>query len=166
MNCISYYIECLKKCVKYLNENAYIELALRSENFCTCAKDGVCLIIKHGARFLFTSGLGRAMGNFAKLAVCAGNCFFIYILLENWSINEGMISPVGPLVVVLIFTWVTSDIFIGIFSIAADTFLHCFIMEEDICQQDGHHRSREMPSNLDQFIKGNVKKGADDDDDD
>lgn len=105
------------------------------------------------------------MGNMGKAAICAGNCFMVYIFLENWDMNAEMISPFGPLLVVLIFTYNTADVFIGIFTIAADTFLHCFIMEEDLNQKDGEER-RKLPENLEKFIEGNAKEEDSDDDDD
>jgi len=134
IKCAECCLQCLKKSVEYVNENAYIELALRGENFCTCAKDGVCLMLKHASRFFFTSGLGRTMGLLGKGLICAVNCLFIFVLLENDSLNPDLISPVGPLFVVFTFTYLTADVFTDIFAIAADTFLHCFIMEEDIVE--------------------------------
>lgn len=107
-------------------------MALRGENFCTCAKDGAYLIIKHADEFTFTSGIGRSTGLLGKGLICAVNCLFIYVLLELDSLNPDLINPVGPLFVVFTFNYVTADIFTSIFAIAADTFLHCFIMEENI----------------------------------
>lgn len=126
-------------------------MAISSDSFCASAKNGMCLMLKYSSRFLMTSGIGRIFGFIGKAVINVANLFFIYILLTQWSINDDMISASGPLFVVFVFTWITSDIFVGVFTIAADTFLHCFIMEEDLCSRDGNS-IRQLPEGLESFM--------------
>jgi hypothetical protein len=42
---------CFEKFIKYLNKNAYIQVALLGTNFCTSAKVAFSLILRNFARF-------------------------------------------------------------------------------------------------------------------
>ena len=64
-----------------------------------------------------------------------GYCLIVYIP----SINNNVYSPVLPTTVIILFNykvmllegWVVGVIFMGVYGMAQDTFLHCFIVDED-----------------------------------
>merc|ERR1712070_1331135 len=51
-------IWCFEKCLKYLNKNAYIQIALVGKGFCTSAKAAFFLISRNAARFGAVAVLG------------------------------------------------------------------------------------------------------------
>jgi hypothetical protein len=49
--CLRCVIWCLDCCIKYINLNAYIQIAIHGSNFCTSAKEAFYLIVRHADRF-------------------------------------------------------------------------------------------------------------------
>jgi hypothetical protein len=58
--CIRGCIWCLDACIKFINKNAYIQVALHSKNFCSAAWTGFYLTIRHIGRFS-ASGLSSSL---------------------------------------------------------------------------------------------------------
>lgn len=78
MNCIRCCLACCHKFIKYVNENAYCQVVLTGENFCTAAINGFILIMKHTATFAFTRGLGGIFNLLGKLTVTVLNVIIGY----------------------------------------------------------------------------------------
>jgi hypothetical protein len=66
-----------------LNKNAYIQVALTGENFCSSAMAGFVLALKHSGAFLITSSVGNFIGFIGKLSIAIGNTFIGYLFLTN-----------------------------------------------------------------------------------
>jgi len=49
---------CFERFIKFLNKNAYIQIALTGKNFCMAAKDAFWLIIRNPGKFGLVSTLG------------------------------------------------------------------------------------------------------------
>merc|ERR1712054_458178 len=52
---------CIEKCIKFLNKNAYIQIALLGKNFCVSAKNAFFLIARNIARFGVVAYLGSIL---------------------------------------------------------------------------------------------------------
>ena len=88
--------------------NAYCQVALTGESFCMAAMNGFILILKNSACFVFTGGLGSLFNLIGKLLVCVINMIFAWIILDmgDTELVKDVNSPVGPLAVVFILTYV------------------------------------------------------------
>ena len=53
MKCVRCCLDCCHRFVKYINKNAYCQVVLTGENFCTAAINGFLLILKHSMTFAF-----------------------------------------------------------------------------------------------------------------
>jgi choline transporter-like protein 2/4/5 len=60
--CVRCTLKCLDCCVKFINKNAYIQIALHNSNFCTAAKESFYLNIRHGGRFAAVALIGGILG--------------------------------------------------------------------------------------------------------
>jgi len=80
-----YCLWCLENCVKYISKNAYIQVALTNNHFCTSAWNAFALIIKHAHRFGFGNSIGVMLSAFGILAIAAVNglCAYFYITLTG-----------------------------------------------------------------------------------
>merc|ERR1719436_910437 len=58
LKCIGCCIWCFEKCIKFLNKNAYIQIALLGKGFCTSAKEAFFLIARNVLRFGTIAALG------------------------------------------------------------------------------------------------------------
>merc|ERR1719506_1592253 len=73
---------CLEKCIKFLNRNAYIQIALVGKPFCPSAKKAFFLILRNMARFAWVTLLG-GMVNFIGLAfIVVATAVFGYFILK------------------------------------------------------------------------------------
>lgn len=100
-------INCCHRFIKYVNMNAYCQVALTGECFCMAAMNGFILILKNSGAFIFTGGLGAFFNLIGKLTVCVLNMIIAYILLDmgDTSLVKDVNSPVGPLIFVFIITY-------------------------------------------------------------
>ena len=135
MGCCRCCLACLHRFVKYLNTNAYCQVALTGENFCSAAMNGFILILKNSTAFVFTAGLGSFFNLIGKLTVCTVNMLIAWILLDlgDTRLVSDINSPVGPLIVVFIISYVIANIFMGMYTTCATCLLHCLFADIDIC---------------------------------
>lgn len=111
LTCCRCCIACCHRFIKYVNMNAYCQVALTGESFCMAAMNGFILILKNGACFIFTGGLGGFFNLIGKLLVCVINMIIAYLLLDyqtNTVFIGDINSPIGPLFVVFIISYTIS----------------------------------------------------------
>jgi choline transporter-like protein 2/4/5 len=89
VKCIACIIRCCLDCcnrfVKFLNSNAYIQVALTGKNFCSSAMAAFVLALKNSGSFVITNGIGALIGFLGKITITAGNVFIGYLMLTNIS---------------------------------------------------------------------------------
>jgi len=147
-------LDCCHRFVKYVNMNAYCQVALTGEAFCIAAMNGFIVILKHSAAFIFTGGLGGFFNLVGKLTVCVLNMLVAWAILDlgDTGVATDVNSPVGPLLVVFILTYVIAQLFMGMYTTCATCLLHCLFVDIDICSQlnydqmVGQNRPKEMRS--------------------
>lgn len=136
-NCIRYCLDCFHRFIKFLNDNAYIQIALTGENFCSSAMSAFVLALKNMGSFLITNGIGSIIHLIGKAAICVGNVFLGFFMLRFFpEFENGLGSPIGPLAMVGIMSFLLANIFIGVFSITSLTILQCLYTDVDICNQN------------------------------
>ena len=59
--CVSCCLDCFHRFIKFLNENAYIQMALTGDSFCTSAVNAFVLAIKNSGTFFITNGAGALL---------------------------------------------------------------------------------------------------------
>lgn len=60
MKCLRCCMMCFERFIKFLNKNAYIQIALSGNNFCVSAKQGMNMVWANANRVALVSGLGAA----------------------------------------------------------------------------------------------------------
>lgn len=102
-------LDCCHRFIKYVNKNAYCQVALTGESFCIAAMNGFILILKHSMTFAFTSGIGGIFNMLGKFTVCILNMIIGFLVLQyGTSLHEKISSPVGPMLVIFIISYVIS----------------------------------------------------------
>lgn len=126
-------LDCIDRFVKYLNKNAYIQIALTSENFCTSAMNGFLLILKHAGKFTLVAGIGNIFMILGKMCIASLTTFLGFIIMMNWNeISDSLDSPTLPLIIIFMIAYVVSAVFISVFSTSSNTILQCFLADLDI----------------------------------
>ena len=68
---IGIYLYCLNRFVKFITTNAYVQVALKSDNFCTAAWNAFILILRNAAKFGFVSLIGTVFMLLGKALICS-----------------------------------------------------------------------------------------------
>lgn len=77
------YIWYLDQYVKYINDNAYIQIALTSCTFCDGTYQAFYLIVRHAGRFGSTAMISNIMCSLGKGFICATITYLTLIIVEN-----------------------------------------------------------------------------------
>lgn len=136
-NCIRYCLDCFHRFIKFLNANAYIQIALTGDNFCTSAMSAFIIALKHAGSFVITNGIGSLIHLLGKAAIITGNVFLTFFLMRvipAWKAKFD--NPIAPLAVVGLETFLLANVFMGVFSITSLTVLQCLYTDVDICNQN------------------------------
>lgn len=120
---------CLEKCLKFLNKNAYIQIALLGKNFCSSAKAAFGLILRNAIRFAMVGMLGGVIHAIGFACIMLSTVSLGYLILR------GMHSDISPFLMCVIYFfvgYVVANLFMDVFGLAVDTSLQCFIAAEEM----------------------------------
>jgi len=124
--CIDCICCCFEKCVKYINKNAYIEIAIWGDSFCGSACKALNTMSSNLLFLATFNGMGYLICMIIKLTV-AGACAFVgYLAFEEVEANEVASSAVVVIFIAL-FSYVIADAFTDVYDTAADAMLLLFL---------------------------------------
>jgi hypothetical protein len=155
-NCIRYCLDCFHRFIKFLNSNAYIQIALTGENFCTSAMSAFILALKNASSFFITNGIGSLIHLLGKGAIVTANVFIGFFMLRTLpEFREGLGSPIAPLAVVGLMSFLMATVFMEVFSITSLTILQCLYTDVDICNQhkEDPHNNANRPIEMESIVQ-------------
>ncbi|CAJ1341913.1 unnamed protein product [Effrenium voratum] len=129
LRCLQCVIWCFEKCVKFLNKNAYIQIALMGTNFCTSAKKAFFLIMRNVLRFGTVAILGSMIHMIGILFIVAATTIVGYFILSGL---HPKMAPAVPMIIYFMLSYVVARLFTSIFELAVDTTLQCFLCCEEM----------------------------------
>merc|ERR1719469_1783714 len=141
-------IWCFEKCMKFLNKNAYIQIALNATPFCTSAKKAFFLILRNALRFAAVAALSGAVHLIGFVSIMVGTTVIGYFLVRALYPE---VNPVVPCVTYALISYVVAKLFMNVFGLAVDTSLQCFLACEEMGEVGDF-----VPSELVDFIDANV----------
>jgi hypothetical protein len=148
--CLAYLIWCVEKCVKFLNKNAYIQIAILGKKFCWAAKDAFWLIFRNAARIAVCTMLAPFVRKFGVLFIMVFTTYFGYQLLMI-TFADSISTPYGACFIYLLIGNMTGRLVMNVFGMAVDTSLQCFVADEELNGVVGEH----TPPQLKQFLADN-----------
>ena len=82
------------------------------------------LMLKHSSKFVLLSGIGNVFIILGKMTIASITTLFGFILLENIKdIEEALDSPIVPLAIIFMISYVVGAVFVSVFSTSANTIL-------------------------------------------
>ena len=94
------YVNCFERFIKFINRNAYIQIALTSKSFCMACKDVFFLLLRNAGTFMTLGSIGNVFMFLGKWVICLLASYLGYILLTRSShFNDNINSPVFPVIV-------------------------------------------------------------------
>lgn len=131
INCIQCCLACVERIVEFINKTAYIQIAIRGKSFCYAAKDGFEMVFSNVLRYSVVSGVGSILMFIGKLMIAAATTGSFYLLiLYTPSIRANVLQPIYLLIIVFIMGFAVAMLFMTVYTLAMDTLLACFIVDE------------------------------------
>lgn len=93
------YIACFERGIQYVNRNAYIQIALKSSNFCTACFDAFTLVLKNALTFATLGSIGGVFMFLGKWSICFLSTYLGFLLLTHADRYSDINSPVFPVIV-------------------------------------------------------------------
>lgn len=122
--CLRCCLYCLEKCVKFINKNAYIEIAIWGDSFCVSCCHALSIITSHLSLVASINGVGFLLCFVMKVATMACVGFFAYLWLEE----EDDIEQKGAVAIfAMFFAYVIADAFCDVYDMSAEALLICFL---------------------------------------
>lgn len=142
---------CFEICLKYLEKNAYIQIALRGKNFCTSAKAAWTIITHNVIRFGMVGALGFVLHAIGYCIIMISTTFVGYLLLKAMHPN---IAFVIPLTIYCILGYIIGKLYLNVYGLAVDTSLQCVIMVEKM-----GHEGDFIPEPLEAILPAQKESG-------
>jgi hypothetical protein len=128
-------VQCFKRCLEFLNKNAYMDVAYRSSWFCTAAKNALKMIMQeatlmallNGACFIFQIAGGLI------ISLVAGYTAYIGAqqdLFTNPTSEYYVDNPIAVTIAGFIVGLLVAVPFMLTFDQCADTLLYCYVMDK------------------------------------
>jgi hypothetical protein len=124
------FIWCVDCCIRFISDNAYIQTAMKGTSFCTSALASFYLMVRNPATWAALSTISYIMFFLGKGCIMALSAWLTYILTQYVLPNIG--QPLVPAIVIALWAYLVSSLFLGIFDFSAMAILQCFCVNYEI----------------------------------
>lgn len=131
--CVKCCLWCFEKCMKFLNRNAYIEIAITGKSFCSAAMAAFSMLVRNALRVAAINSIGDFVLFLAKLVIIIVTAIGTFLWFRNY--DDGLQYEAIMICIVIIFSYCVATMFIGIYEMTIDTIFLCFC--EDSERNDG-----------------------------
>ncbi|RVE75590.1 hypothetical protein OJAV_G00000400 [Oryzias javanicus] len=140
LSCMKCCFWCLEKCIKFLNRNAYIMIAIYGKNFCTSARDAFFLLMRNVVRVAVLDKVTDFLLFLGKLLIVGivGIFSFFFFSGRIKAVEEAAPSLNYywvPILTVVVGAYLIAHGFFSVYAMCVDTLFLCFC--EDLERNDG-----------------------------
>lgn len=130
LKCCQCCLWCFEKCLKFLNRNAYIEVAIYGYNFCKAAQKAFSLLTSNILRVAAINSVGTFVLFLGKVAVVTSTVFIGAQIMQYQSDSNLLtVKHHWPAVVLAaIFAYMIIDCFIGVYGVSGFHFFDFFFL--------------------------------------
>ena len=119
--------------MEFVNKHAYIQIALKGDNFCVSAFEGFGLIIRNLGRFSMLALIGGIFSLIGTIFITVGSCIIGYFLITRVDyFSDQLNSCVLPVCAFGIVGFVMGRVTMSIFSVSGDALIHSFLLDEEL----------------------------------
>uniref|UniRef100_UPI003AAE3791 choline transporter-like protein 2 isoform X1 n=1 Tax=Centroberyx gerrardi TaxID=166262 RepID=UPI003AAE3791 len=140
LSCMKCCFWCLEKCIKFLNRNAYIMIAIYGKSFCPSARDAFFLLMRNIVRVAVLDKVTDFLLFLGKLLIVGivGICSFFFFSGRIKAVEEAAPSLNYywvPILTVVVGSYLIAHGFFSVYAMCVDTLFLCFC--EDLERNDG-----------------------------
>lgn len=149
MKCLRCCFWCFENAIRFINSNAYIEIAIIGEGFCSSAQRALKIIVSNSLRLAAINSIGDFtlfLGKVGTVAVVA------VVGIEILATRSDVIYPWLPITLSCIIAFIIASCLIGVYELCIDTIFICFC--EDCERNDGVEKPYYMSTGLLKFVTG------------
>ena len=135
--CLEYTAKCIQCClccveciIRFINTQAYIQIAIRGKNFCYAAKDGFDLAWSNVVRFAVVGGVGSVIMFIGKIMIASGAAVCFHLMITYTSAKDSYLQPFYQVILIFIIGYAVGLLFMSVYSVAMDALLQCFLVDE------------------------------------
>jgi len=153
IKCCQCCLACFERCMKFLNKNAYIEVAIYGYNFCSAARRAFKMLTSNVMRVAAINSVGTFVLFLAKVAVVVATVFIGMAIMRGKAPEADghhVTYEWVPILISALFAYIVADCFISVYGMAVDTIFLCFCEDSD--RNDGESRPYFMSTGLMQFL--------------
>lgn len=123
--CMRCCIHCLDACVKFVSENAYVQIAIGGFTFCEGAKNSFWMLARNPGTYMATTIAGWLMTAIGKAVIMSLSTYIAMAMAEANAMTDGVIiqQPFVPAFFVFLISWVVAAFFISLFDFSCLTIL-------------------------------------------
>lgn len=125
LKCVRGCIWCLDSCVKFISENAYVQIAISGSTFCEGAQKSFWMLARNPGTYMAMNVAGWLMTAIGK-ATIMGLSVYIAMAMADANVGTGgetIQQPFVPAFIVLLISWAVAAFFISLFDFACLTIL-------------------------------------------
>uniref|UniRef100_A0AAY4DFL1 Choline transporter-like protein n=1 Tax=Denticeps clupeoides TaxID=299321 RepID=A0AAY4DFL1_9TELE len=161
LSCLKCCFWCLEKCIKFINRNAYIMVAIYGKNFCTSARDAFFLLMRNILRVAVLDKVTDFLLFLGKLLIVGivGICSFFFFSgrIQKISNDINLNYYWVPILTIVIGSYLIAHGFFSVYAMCVDTLFLCFC--EDMERNDGSvERPYYMSSELHEILLKKCKR--------
>eukprot|EP00744_Colponema_vietnamica_P001108 GILI01001874.1.p2 GENE.GILI01001874.1~~GILI01001874.1.p2 ORF type:complete len:612 (+),score=211.84 GILI01001874.1:159-1838(+) len=152
--CMQCCLACFERCLKFINKNAYIQMAIHGTNFFVSCKNAFFLLLRNSARVVALNLVGALFFLLGKFFIALGSAAVGYMILTQVDIflpggDKEITTPVVPTAIILILGWIVGSAFMQVFDMGSDTMLQCFCADTEMNGGNLEY----TPDELEKFIE-------------
>ncbi|XP_053189399.1 choline transporter-like protein 2 isoform X1 [Scomber japonicus] len=158
LKCMKCCFWCLEKCIKFLNRNAYIMIAIYGKSFCTSARDAFFLLMRNIIRVAVLDKVTDFLLFLGKLLIVGIVGIFSFFFFSGRIKAVEQAAPSlnyywVPILTVVVGSYLIAHGFFSVYAMCVDTLFLCFL--EDLERNDG---TAERPYFMSQSLLNLLKK--------
>ena len=133
ISCCQCFMECIARTIEFINKHAYIQIALKGDNFCTSAWVGFGLLIRNLGRFSSLILIGTFFSIFGMLFIAAASGVIgYYVITEVSYFSEKLNSPVLPVFAMVMIGFILGMVSMSVVGMSSDALMHSFLLDEEL----------------------------------
>ena len=126
-------MECIARTIEFINKHAYIQIALKGDNFCTSAWVGFGLLIRNLGRFSSLILIGTFFSIFGMLFIAAASGVIgYYVITEVSYFSDKLNSPVLPVFAMVMIGFILGMVSMSVVGMSSDALMHSFLLDEEL----------------------------------
>lgn len=110
-------IDCFHRFIKFLNDNAYTQIALTGDSFCMSAMQAFILALKNKGTFFITNGIGGLIQALGKYFISILNTAIGYLVISMVpSFKEDIDQPIPFLILIFLMSYKMASAFMDVYN--------------------------------------------------